>query len=237
MGRGGFGAHIASVAFFQRAWAQASIANDWANQQSPVERGQYLVGAANCVSCHTAKAGTPFAGGRAFRTTYGFFGDIYSSNITPDRDTGIGTWTEEEFIRAMRSGVAPGGRHLFPAFPYTSFTKLSTADIRAIYAYLRTIPATRSRASKKQFLVSATLGDAAVERTVLQRGRTHVGFESNLTRGMKVVISSRHWAHCGACHTPRNFMLAERRRGGVHGRRTTWTRSKQEKTGFGRHPI
>jgi mono/diheme cytochrome c family protein len=180
-----------------------------ASQQSPVERGQYLVGAANCVSCHTAKAGTPFAGGRAFRTTYGFFGDIYSSNITPDRDTGIGAWTEDEFIRAMRSGVAPGGRHLFPAFPYTSFTKLSTADIKAIYAYLRSIPATRFEPPKNSFWFR--------QRWVMRPWNALFFNEGELASDSS---KSQVWnegrylvealGHCGACHTPRNLSLAER---------------------------
>ena len=203
-----------------------------ATQESPVERGRYLVGVANCVTCHTAKTGTPFAGGRPFRTTYGLFGDIYSSNITPDRGTGIGSWTEGEFIRTMRSGVAPGEKRLFPAFPYTSFTKLSTADIKAIYAYLRTIPATRSVPPSNSFWFR--------QRWVMRLWNALFFNEGELALDSS---KSQAWnqgrylvealGHCGACHTPRNLVLAERTgaqfAGGVHideveaGKDRTWS--------------
>jgi mono/diheme cytochrome c family protein len=187
--------------------------------QSLAARGQYLVSAANCRSCHTAKAGAPFAGGRPFRTTYGFFGDIYSSNITPDRETGLGAWTEDEFIRAMRSGIAPRGRHLFPAFPYTSFTKLSTADIKAIYIYLRTIPATRSVPPKNSFWFRQRWVMPLWNALFLKEGElgsdSSKSYEWNEGRYLVEGLG-----HCGACHTPRNLMLAERTgakfTGGLH---------------------
>jgi mono/diheme cytochrome c family protein len=179
-----------------------------ATRQPAVERGRYLAGVANCVTCHTAKTGAPFAGGRPFRTTYGLFGDIYSSNITPDRDTGIGSWTEGEFIRAMRHGVAPGERHLFPAFPYTSFTKLTTADVQAIYSYLRTIPAVRSAPPENSFWFR--------QRWVMRFWNALFFSEGELVPDSS---KSSTWnegrylvealAHCGACHTPRNLALAE----------------------------
>jgi len=96
-------------------------------------RGQYLARAADCEGCHTAAGGKAYAGGRAFRFS---FGTIYSTNITPDRDTGIGTWTDDEFLRAVRSGVGRGGRHLYPAFPYTAYAGMSRTDVLAITAYL-----------------------------------------------------------------------------------------------------
>jgi len=201
-------------------------------QESPVERGRDLVGVANCQSCHTAQAATPFAGGRPFRTTYGLFGDIYSSNITPDRDTGIGAWTEEEFIRAMRSGVAPGERRLFPAFPYTSFTKLSSADMKAIYAYLRTIPAMRSAAPKNSFWFRQRWVMRLWNALFFNEGG--LALDSSKTSAWnegRYLVEAL--AHCGACHTPRNFMLAERSRaqftGGIHvdeveaGKNRTWS--------------
>ncbi|MGO9932336.1 MAG: c-type cytochrome [Steroidobacteraceae bacterium] len=190
-----------------------------ATQELPVERGRYLVGVANCQSCHTAQAGTPFAGGRPFRTTYGFFGAIYSSNITPDRDTGIGTWTEQDFIRAMRSGVAPGGRRLFPAFPYTSFTKLSTADIGAVYAYLRTIPATRSVPPKNSFWFRQRWVMRLWNALFFSAGGLALdSSKSSAWNEGRYLVEAL--GHCGACHTPRNLMLAERTRaqftGGTH---------------------
>ena len=178
-------------------------------RQSPIERGRYLVGAANCISCHTAKGGAPFAGGRSFQTTYSFFGEIYSSNITPDRETGLGAWTENEFIRAMRSGIAPGGRRLFPAFPYTSFTKLASADVKAIYAYLRTIPAVRSVPPKNSFWFR--------QRWVMRFWNAWFLREAELPldSGKSPAWNDGEYlvealGHCGACHTPRNLALAER---------------------------
>jgi mono/diheme cytochrome c family protein len=178
-------------------------------QPSTVERGQYLVTVANCVTCHTAKAGTSFAGGRPFRTIHGLFGDIYSSNITPDRDTGIGTWTKEEFVRAMRAGVAPGERHLFPAFPYTSFTKLTTADIEAIYAYLRTIPAVRSVPPENSFWFRQRWAMRLWNAWFFKEGELKPdSSKSNEWNEGRYLVEAL--AHCGACHTPRNLALAER---------------------------
>src|SRR5579862_7186794 len=91
-----------------------------------VERGRYLAAAGNCVSCHTRPGGTAFAGGLSFSTP---FGRIYSSNITPDPNTGIGQWSAADLRRAMHEGIGRGGYHLFPAFPYTSFTKVSDEDV------------------------------------------------------------------------------------------------------------
>jgi mono/diheme cytochrome c family protein len=178
-------------------------------QPVSVERGKYLVQVANCVSCHTAQGGTAFAGGRAFQTTYSFFGEIYSSNITPDAETGLGRWTEQEFIRVMRSGVAPGEKHLFPAFPYTAFTKLASADVKAIYAYLRTIPASHAVPPVNSFWFR--------QRWVMRLWNAFFFSEGELppdsnkppawNQGRYLVAAL---GHCGACHTPRNFELAER---------------------------
>jgi len=180
-----------------------------ASLQSPVERGQYLVRVANCVSCHTAKAGRPFAGGRPFQTNWQIFGNIYSSNITPDRETGLGAWTEDDFIRAMRTGVAPGGRQLFPAFPYTAFTKLATADIKAIYAYLRTLPSVYSVAPENSFWFRQRWAMRAWNALFFSEG------DFALNPGKSAAWNEGHYlvdalGHCGACHTPRNLLLAER---------------------------
>src|SRR5579863_6177357 len=103
-----------------------------------VARGEYLTKAADCIACHTVPgSGKHFAGGVAFRLP---FGTIYSSNITPDVKTGIGAYSDEDFVRAVREGVRRDGRHLYPAFPYTSYTHLSRSDVLAIRAYLATLP-------------------------------------------------------------------------------------------------
>ncbi|MBV8092083.1 MAG: cytochrome c, partial [Acetobacteraceae bacterium] len=100
-----------------------------------IAHGAYLTRAAGCADCHTdsKQGGQPYAGGRALTTPFGTF---YAPNITPDRDTGIGRWSEAQFLRALREGVRPDGSNYFPVFPYPSFTKITDDDVRAIKAYL-----------------------------------------------------------------------------------------------------
>lgn len=107
---------------------------------SEISRGRYLVRAGDCEACHTAPNGTPFAGDRAIPTP---FGTIYSSNITPDPETGIGRWTDEDFYRAMHEGIDREGSHLYPAFPYPWYTRLSRDDVLSIKAYLDTLTPVR----------------------------------------------------------------------------------------------
>ena len=106
-----------------------------------VARGEYLVTAGNCASCHTTQDGAFMSGGLPFRTP---FGTIYATNITPDVETGIGAWSYPAFERAMRDGLHRDGRQLYPAFPYTHFAKTSDADMQALYAYLMAQPAVRA---------------------------------------------------------------------------------------------
>jgi hypothetical protein len=94
-----------------------------------VARGEYLTRAADCVACHTAPGGKPFAGGMAFPLP---FGSLYSTNITPDMDTGIGAWSDEDFVKALHEGVGRDGKHLYPAFPYTSYTLMTRSDVLAV---------------------------------------------------------------------------------------------------------
>ena len=102
-----------------------------------IERGEYLTRAADCAACHTVPNGKPFAGGLPFKLP---FGTIYSTNITADREAGIGNWSDDDFVRALHRGVAPGGRYLYSAFPYTSFTGMSRDDALAIKTYLFSLP-------------------------------------------------------------------------------------------------
>ncbi|MDP3287842.1 MAG: c-type cytochrome, partial [Methyloversatilis sp.] len=105
-----------------------------------VARGEYLARAGNCMACHSARGGTPWAGGRAIDTTFGTF---YTSNLTPDPDTGLGRWTATDFWRALHEGRSRDGRLLYPAFPYTSYTHVTREDSDALWAYLQTLPATQ----------------------------------------------------------------------------------------------
>ena len=111
-----------------------------------IARGKALVVAADCASCHTADPAKPFAGGKRIDTP---FGGIYSPNLTPDRETGLGAWSDEDFYRALRYGVAPDGSRYYPAFPYPNFTKLTRDDLLAIRAYLATLTPSATRARRR----------------------------------------------------------------------------------------
>ena len=174
---------------------------------SAVERGRYLATAGNCLSCHTRAGGAPMAGGVAFDTP---FGTVYSTNITPDRDTGIGEWTAADLRRAMHEGVDRDGASLIPAFPYTSFTKVSDADVADIYAYLRTVPAVRYTPPDNGLLMRMRWGVTlwqkmyfTPERFVPDRAKS-----AEWNRGAYLIEGL---GHCSACQTPRNKAMAERK--------------------------
>ena len=137
------GAIAAACFFFWPASIEAVQATDAQPTGSAlVAKGEYLTKAADCAACHTAPGGKPFAGGRAFKLP---FGTIYSTNITPDQETGIGRWSDAEFVRALHRGIGRNGEDLYPAFPYTAYALLSTDDVLAIRAYLSTLRPVTSR--------------------------------------------------------------------------------------------
>src|ERR1700722_717153 len=109
-----------------------AAASHAADAAKPVSKGEYLARAGDCVACHSAKGGKAFAGGLKMGTPVGA---IYSTNITPDPDTGIGNYSLEDFDRAVRSGVAKDGRHLYPAMPYPSYAKISDDDLKELYTF------------------------------------------------------------------------------------------------------
>jgi mono/diheme cytochrome c family protein len=172
-----------------------------------VAKGAELAAIGNCADCHTAPGGKSYAGSRALPTP---FGTIYTSNITPDSETGIGNWSEEVFRRALRDGVDREGRHLYPAFPYDHFTHLTDDDIHALYAFIITRESVHSvpPTNKLSFPYNIRSLLAGWKLLFLQRGpRKDDGTNSaEWNRGRYLVESA---AHCGACHTPRNFMGAE----------------------------
>jgi len=168
--------------------------------------GAYVAAAADCIACHTARGGAPFAGGRAIETP---FGTVYSTNITPDNATGIGGWSREDFRRALHEGRSKDGRMLYPAFPYQNFTKMSEADVDAIFDYLRSLPAVSQRntphALRFPYNTQAALG--AWRLLFFRAGRHEAeparGAEWN--RGAYLVHAL---GHCDACHAPRNVFGA-----------------------------
>lgn len=183
-----------------------------AEAQSPtpasVARGKTLADAGDCVSCHTSDPSRLFAGGRRIETP---FGAIYSPNLTPDRETGIGKWSDDDFVHALHDGVAPDGSRYYPAFPYPYFTKLTREDMLAIRAYLATLPAVRN-------LTPAPELHWPLNDRVLMRGWNFLFFnpgpvqtpgapDSVLARGAYLVEGL---GHCGACHTPKNMFGADK---------------------------
>ncbi|WP_208948976.1 c-type cytochrome [Paraburkholderia unamae] len=168
-----------------------------------VTRGRYLTRTADCEACHTAQGGRPFAGGRAFSLP---FGTLYAPNITPDKETGIGEWTDADFLRAVHRGIARDGTRLYPAFPYASYTMLSDSDVLAIKAYLFSLPPVHQDTLPNTFEFPYNQRWLMLFWAML--------FNSN-DRFRPVDSESPEWnrgaylvealAHCGECHTPRNM--------------------------------
>jgi len=174
-------------------------------------RGEYLTTAADCIACHTVpESNKPFAGGVAFKLP---IGTIYSTNITADRTTGIGDWSDQDFVRAVRDGVGRDGEHLYPAFPYTSYTKLARSDVLAIKAYLMSLPAI-SQGNRGNLL-----GFPFNQRWAM--GFWNAAF-FNDRRFVIDATESAQWnsgaylatalGHCGECHTPRNLAFGMQHR-------------------------
>ena len=174
-----------------------------------VKRGRDLAAIGNCNDCHTLRGGKAFAGGLPVPTP---FGTIYSSNITPDPDTGIGRWSEAAFRRAMRSGVDRAGQHLYPTFPYDHFTNVDDEDDRALYAFLMTREPVHApaRANELPFPLNQRFVVAGWKLLFLRRG-TYQSDSTQSAEWNRGAYLVEGLAHCGACHTPRNALGAERR--------------------------
>ncbi len=176
---------------------------------SQVTRGEYLARLGNCISCHTVVGGEPFAGGLPFKTPYMFLGTLYSTNITPDEETGIGKWSEEDFVHAMHTGVGPEGS-LFPAFPYTNFTKVTDEDAKAIYAYLRTVKPVKAEAPSNSIAFAFRFVMKIWNAMFFEEGR-FVADSSQSEEWNRGAYLVEGLGHCSACHTPRNLALAEKK--------------------------
>src|SRR4051812_33203839 len=170
---------------------------------SSIERGRYLAAAGNCAACHTAEGGQPYAGGRAIPTP---FGTIYSTNITPDKQTGIGNWTPEQFYRAMHDGVRADGKHLYPAFPYPWYTKLTRRDIEDLKAFLDTLQPARAENKQPALPWPFSVREVMLGWNAMffDKGqyRPDPQQSAEWNRGAYLVEGL---GHCGACHTPKNI--------------------------------
>jgi mono/diheme cytochrome c family protein len=179
--------------------------------QGDAKRGAYLAKAAGCAACHTEtkKDAVPYAGGRELKTPFGTF---YGPNITPHPEAGIGRWSEADFLRALRSGVRPDGAHYFPAFPYPSFTLISDADVRDLWAYFRSLPsnarANRSHELRAPYSSRFLVGFWKWLFFAPGPHATDAGRSPELNRGAYLVEAL---GHCGECHTPRNALGGAKR--------------------------
>ena len=224
----------------------AAAALGWASALAPIhppeagafsaaqlERGRLLAAAGNCAACHTASDGVVNAGGRGVATP---FGTVWSTNLTPDPETGIGTWSFAAFERAMRQGIGRDGRHLYPAFPYTAFAGMTEGDLLALYAHLMAQPPVRSVVPETRLAFPFNLRPLLAGWNLLFHRPGAIEPDPARTaawnRGHYLVNAL---GHCGACHTPRNALGAERRgaalagasRAGGRRRRSTGPRGRR----------
>ena len=179
------------------------------SSHAELARGAYLVKAGDCAACHTDEGGQPFAGGYPVPTP---FGTIYSTNITPDKETGIGNWTSDDFYKAMHEGMAPGNRHLYPAFPYPWYTKLSRNDVDAIRAYLQTLKPVHQANKPTELPWPFSMREAMAGWNALYfKAGT---FQPNPQKSAEWNLGAylvEGLGHCGACHSPKNFAGAPKR--------------------------
>jgi mono/diheme cytochrome c family protein len=184
--------------------AAAIAAIDPVAAADPVARGRYLATAGDCIGCHQARGGEPFAGGLAVPTR---FGRIYTSNITPDRETGIGTWTSDDFWRALHDGRGRHGEYLYPAFPYPNYTRITRPDADAIFAYLMSLPPVRRDNTPHELRFPYNLRPLLFfwrllyfEEGVYAPDPSH---DATWNRGAYLAGGL---GHCVACHSPRNAL-------------------------------
>ena len=173
---------------------------------SLIEQGQYLARAADCAACHTAEGGVPFAGGRAFVLP---FGTLYSTNITPDKETGIGNYSDANFLEAVHKGIGRDHTRLYPAMPFASYTYMTDADAGAIKAYLFSLAPVHAPAPQNTlsfpYNQRSLMGVWALLFNPDKRFEPRAARDPQWNRGAYLVEAM---AHCGECHTPRNLMQA-----------------------------
>jgi len=195
-----------------------------------VRQGERLANLGDCRSCHSITPMADFAGGPAIRTP---LGQLYGPNITPDRATGIGTWSFEAFDRAMRDGVGRDGRHLYPAMPYDHFAALSRDEMAAIYAYLMTRQPVHATAPANRLIFPLQFRPLlAGWKALFIRKRPPLPGPHPDPSWRRGAYLSDGLAHCGACHTPRNWLQGERyHRALAGGRADGWSTPPLDGTG------
>lgn len=179
---------------------------DHALTPANIARGAYLARAGDCMACHTARGGVPYAGGRALDTP---FGRLFAPNITPEPSTGIGSWSADDFWRALHNGTSRDGRLLYPAFPYTNYTKVTRADSDALFAYFRSLPPVRQQNTPHalRFPYNQQLTLAGWRLLYFRPGvqAAEPARDADWNRGAYLVEGL---GHCSACHSTRNRLGA-----------------------------
>ena len=201
-----------------------------------LRRGQYLVAAGDCMSCHLRQGGEPLAGGLGLNTP---FGVIYTANITSDRETGIGDWTSDQFYRAMHDGIDDQGKNLYPAFPYPWFSLISREDDDAILAFLKSTPAVSYTPPKNDLAFPLSIRSIVKGWNFLflksQDFKEDASHSPEWNRGAYLVNGL---GHCGGCHTPKNAFGAEKSKEEFHGATLdNWVApdlTRNDRTGLGR---
>ena len=185
------------------AWTLPASAQD--TQVSPLlAHGEYVMQISGCRHCHTAEDGEPFAGGRPLETPFGTF---YTPNITADTTAGIGDWSEADFLRALHDGEGPEAVHFYPAFPYTSYTRMTADDARALFAYLRAQPVSQqaNREHELAWYLQWRIAAQAWKWLFFTPGE----FTADATKSVawnRGAYIAEALAHCGECHTPRDWL-------------------------------
>ena len=199
----------AAVGFLLQTTPATADPNPALPDEATIRQGEYLAHMGDCFACHTARGGKPLAGGTPMNTPFGI---LYSTNITPDRETGIGNYTLKEFIRAMRDGVDRNGNNLFPAMPYPSYAKISDQDLSALYAYLMhgvTPVYQKNRENRIHWPFSIRQG-LSVWKWLFLDDRPYQPDPTRSAAWNRGAYIIQGLGHCGSCHTPRGLGLEEK---------------------------
>jgi mono/diheme cytochrome c family protein len=190
--------------------SSASSSGQVGSAKNDIEAGRYLAIAADCMACHTAPAGKPYAGGYAIESP---LGTIYATNITPSKTAGIGNYSEAQFARALREGVRADGSHLYPAMPYTSYAMLTDGDVHKLYSYfmhaVEPVDTPAASQTALPFPFNVRMSMLAWNAIFLDTKRfvPDTAKSQQINRGQYL---AEGLAHCSACHTPRNFLMGEK---------------------------
>jgi len=175
--------------------------------QDAIARGRYLAAVGDCAGCHASANGSLYSGGQPLSAA---FGTVYSSNITPDKQTGIGNWTQQQFYEAMHEGIGANGAHLYPAFPYAYFTHASRADTDAIYAYLQSVPPVQAVPPANRLLFPFNIRAVVWFWNWMYLDSASFQADSSQSaawnRGAYLINGL---GHCGGCHTPKNLLFGD----------------------------